>query len=192
MKGDRVCKNCFLAFTYHGQNDFGIHYLGKTVCFLNNKVVLDYSKSCKSCITVDDIKAAGREYFEEKRHKPGPAPPKREVTLSAMEKDRMRLENDILRIKRCREKLRLEKEKFFVIPDCGKLEERPDIDKKVFKSLKGKKFFPFLAGRLSGNETFLCENCGEYVLVPAEGVGQKIHWKCQVCHQENRFEVAQE
>jgi hypothetical protein len=161
----RICKNCFLSATA----------LKNFFCRLNGQAVKYPDGDCQCCITEDDVKAAKEECFLEKVFgasydalvKPIPVPPKQTVVLWDLVRDQPQQLKDIYCIKLGPEKLHFEEEQLFQEPGTAQ------------KSA-------------SGMITFLCENCGEYVLVPAEGVGRKVHWKCRACHQENCFEVDEE
>ena len=196
----KICKNCFLSST--ALMNYNIF------CGLNGQAVKYPDGWCRFCITEDDVEAARKECLE-KRPESSPVPPMWKATLSDLEIDKMQLEKDILRIKLEREKLRLEKEKAIKNPPSfaeffdewlGKLAAahgmsvsrlKEDWEAELVRGLV--KSLPVYGQTNHAKmQTFLCENCGEYVLVPAEGVGSKVHWKCMACHQENCFEVAQE
>lgn len=161
-----ICKNCFLSST--ALMNYNIF------CGLNGQAVKYPDGYCRFCITDDDVKAARKEYLERK-HRIKYSNLKRQAEMAEVVAS-------ILLIKLEREKLRLEKEQHFGCEN-GRMTSSDDFYR--YPSDQVKK-------TVSGMVTFFCENCGEYVLVPAEGVGKKVHWKCMCCHQENCFEVAQE
>ena len=172
------CKDCYLAGPV---GRFGQSKL----CRLKGRYEMNRLQDCSEAITDSDVKAARKECLE-KRPESSPVPPTRGKSFLEPAKyqyEIMKIKRDILRIKLGREKLRLEKEKQSChkngnLVSSGIIVCYPPPDK-VKKTA-------------SGMTTFLCENCGEYVLVPAEGIGKKVHWKCMACHQENCFEAAQE
>ena len=101
-----ACKKCWLC---GGLVPYNFGRSLKPRCRLNGQIVIESDRFCRSCVTDDDVTAAKEECLKN-RPEPSPVPPKWKVTLSALEKDKIQLEKDILRIKLEREKLWLEKE----------------------------------------------------------------------------------
>jgi len=176
----RNCFNCFLAKTALMNDNIFCGLNGQAVKYPDTAV-------CRDCITDDDRLSAWAEDLAKKH----------DVVVGKIKlRDEMeKVKADIHRVKLARKKLWLEKKQNsqyveFHNYTLGKI---------------GAAFGPSLdpAGRIkplpsqlktdhSQMQTFLCENCGEYVLVPEEGVGKKVQWKCMACHQENCFEVNKE
>ena len=213
----RICKNCFLSAT--SLNNFFCGLNGKAVkypesdcqrCITEDDVdaAREEYLNGKYSEVVDDLFQKiedhfGVSYADLVKPIPNSVPTREKIDLSPNKYPYMKLEINISEesCARWSEELeraaaRLEKVKSLQVPEELRRAAQglfayytPGIDHYRFKSGRGSTSSKPAPAK---NETFLCENCGKYVLVPAEGVGRKIHWICRACHQENCFEVAQE